>query len=87
MMATHSMGSILRLYSRIWARSPWLDLWSLDYVNGLSSGRWLSYVILRCGLAEQDSVESDIERDVGCLSSPWYGCLGRSSERELLDEE
>ena len=87
LMATYSMGSILRVYFGIRARLPWLDGQSLDCVDGLSSGRWLSYVSLQRGLAEYDSIECNVEHDMGRPSGPWYGRLGRLSlERESLDE-
>ena len=48
----------------------------------------MSYVSLQRGGVESGLVEHDVERNVGHLSGPWYGRLGRlSSEHELLDVE
>ena len=70
MIATHSMGSTLRVYSGIQARSPWVDERSLDRMDDLSSGRRLSCVDLRRGGVEYGSEEHGVERDVGHLSGP-----------------
>ena len=60
----------------------------MDRIGGLSRGRRLSFVDPQLREAEYGSEEHDVERDVGRLSGPWNGRLGRlSTERDLLDVE
>ena len=88
MIATHSEDSTLRVYSRIQARSPRVDGRSLALVGGLSSGRQLSCVDPRRVGADYGSEEYGVKRDVGRLSGPWYGRLGRLSlEHESSEVE
>ena len=73
------MGPKLRVYSRIRAQLPWLYGRSLNCIDGLSSGRRLSYVSLRRGGAEWDSLERGAEHDVGHMSGPRNGRLAHLS--------